>query len=87
MCTEDEWGGVLLRQFLETFQQTPRCAAVFGSQRHHEEVEVVEQGYVVVAVRLCHLEQLSPAIFDRHAWHKRPKTEVLRSAKSSTRRC
>lgn len=77
LCNTDEsvevyGGGVgedLLRQLLEAFQQTLRRAAVFGSQRHHEEVEVVEQGHVIVAVRLCHMEQLSPAVFDAHAWH------------------
>lgn len=66
-------GEDLLRQLLEAFQQTLRRAAVFGSQRRHEEVEVVEQGHVIVAVRLCHMEQLSPAVFDAHAWHREPE--------------
>ena len=62
-------GGRLLSQVLEAFQEMPRRAVVFGSQRHHQEVEVVEQGHVIVSVRSRHLEQLSPAVFDAHAWH------------------
>lgn len=80
-------GGVLLSQFLEAFHQTARCDAIFGSQRRHEEVDVVKQGHVIVAVRFCHLVQLSPAIFDAHACHRDPKqSKSRRSIRKSIRR-
>lgn len=54
--------GLSLGQFLEAFQQPLRRAALLGSQRRHEEVQVVEHGHVIVRVRLRHLEQLAPAL-------------------------
>lgn len=56
----------LLSQFLEALQQTLRGPALFSSQRHHEEVEVVKQGHVIVGVWLCNLEQLSPTVLHAH---------------------
>lgn len=75
-----EWGGGrgdLLSQLLEAFQQTLRRGPVFSSQRRHEEVEVVEQGHVIVGVRSGHLEQLSPALLDAHAWKRDGKAPDL----------
>lgn len=75
-----EWGGGggdLLRQLLEAFQQTLRRGPVSGSQRRHEEVDVVEQGHVIVGVGSGHLEQLSPALLDAHAWRRDGKATDL----------
>lgn len=55
-----------LGQFLEAFEQTLRRAALFGSQRRHEEVDVVEQGHMIIGMRLCYLEQLTPTVLHRH---------------------
>lgn len=38
-------------------------------------MEVVEHGHVIIGVRLSHLEQLTPAILDTHAWHMHHKTQ------------
>lgn len=57
---------LLLGQLLEALQQTSGRGALLGSQRRHEEVQVVEQGHVIVGVRLRHLEQLPPALPHAH---------------------
>lgn len=58
---------LLLGQLLEALQQTPGRGALLGSQRRHEEVQVVEQGHVIVGVRLRHRQQLPPALPHAHA--------------------
>ena len=73
VCWGVQWGEEmvqnLLSQFLEALQQTPRGPALFSSQWHHEEVEVVKQGHMIIVVRLCYLEQLSPTVLHAHTWH------------------
>ncbi len=68
----------LLSQFLEALQQALRGPTLFSPQRRHEEVEVIKQGHVIICVRLCHLEQLSPTVLNAHAcqthWHN---TQIL----------
>lgn len=55
-----------LGQFLEAFEQTLRRATLFGSQRCHEEVDVVEQGHMIIGMRLCYLEQLVATVLHRN---------------------
>lgn len=69
----------LLSQFLEALQQTLRSPTLFSSQRHHEEVEVIKYGHMIVGVRLCYLKQLSPAILYAHTWNKRQHTKILQN--------
>lgn len=56
----------LLSQLLEALHQTLRGPALFSSQRHHEEVEVVKQGHMIIGVRLRYLEQLSETVLHAH---------------------
>ncbi len=52
----------LLSQFLEAFQQMLRGPTLFSPQRCHKVVDVIKQSRVIISVRLCYLDQLSPTV-------------------------